>query len=1838
MKYIVIYLLLLASGLAPLCRCGSEDGVAYTNLTLNHTFTHQLSTQEEYFTATLSQDDISFFDVLLLETAPFNHNNPAHIYVSQRTSVPSHANYTACSNSIGTNRLYIYAKDIDHSVPLYVHIKCTYNCVYNITATFTNKLTLQSHADEIHYTPRHGKTFFYYAPTNASVDITMYVIGDRDSNFIAEFTVYNATSNEIIADVACMNVYYAGCGNIIPITSLVTPDMNIHDVYIEAGVSTELSGDDEPQGVRVGVYVEDVTKYIQPLQRIHGIIDNNYITRMCFDVQEFQQWPPTKLLFYYELYTHGVKVEFITQPGEEVFYSETILNNNYTLFNSSLFTNSYFCLTTPDHFDKDDILVSFVFTFTYTSETEFVNAQTYLPTLVSGVFYHLAIPKDRVAFFRRKNAHSSPSSLNVSTVNANVIKLKENVEMYPYVCTSFPYCAVTTSMIPQIRSASTDISSIYTIQNQISIEYNTSALSHYEHEQIVFVLYCNASLIEDADTHGCEFLLEIDNSASIELLPNVNFIERHRQRHDGFTFRFSGTYSIASLSLMVDNMIGYGALTGGSVLYTVMSNRNVVVYQFKGVESKRLHFAAPPYGEEDSVYTLKVVVDGFRMNVVKADYLGSVLVGVADGEVAVDVEFGSLDVKYSQRGRYLIDVVSANCFGNVRFDNASYSNVKDVEIVYDDREGDHYVTNGVVYLQAVSMNSGFNSEKEKCAFHIGVVNEYNVNGLQLKENEQFTFHINKDIPQRTFNYIISLPHNATSTSVQLSLDIKHTNKELTPPIPLALQVSTNTVDNVQKTFLIFNTTTLMLSSPLLSSCSSTNTNTHLCQLYLTVSANYTSTAPTPSAMVISLLLTHQTPLPMFIEKQTVHKLSQPSKKQAMYLYTTLTSAEYGEAIFSFNTQPEVYGGVFAADEQYGYGWMGNIPLDKNNINKIPFNSYTQSLKWGKDDLLGCDNGCYLILMLCLNDDNERYSYVNEFTVEINTVDPSSGMYPHPKAMLNEVIERVIEKDGDVVYYYFTVDEDAERLVITLSGLNAVMYIKQALNTTPSETNYDWKLNATESASLDITSEQHEHTTNISTLRGNSFTLAIVLSTYVQGSSKVSFQITPRYETSPIADYFSLSYSDHGQCVLSSGKNTCNFIVHIPYGYGVSFFGTYAESRSHPSTLIETYASVYSTSHIQSNVYVNGDDMFNYFPRDNRFDHKSTPDSNALEIFTSETARDDVYVFISLTTINQVDDVIDFYTSNISPLNKAKLTHGGKRLLYYDNKGIGEYEWNVLQYANATSAEVKGIVMEMRVVKGNAVISKRDDDKNTRKYVLNSDSAMLVMGELGDEDGKEKQVLRIENDVYNEHNSKMILGSYSYNVVNRVEMVNVNVASLFYFEERGYPLHLYSKVNCNSNCNISMQLNFMWNRNITELNGTIALSKFPFEINVYNVDYAFISRRLSDSTIVPLASEKMTYDELLQSIDVYFMNIHSNEAGVEYVYIEITKVNGDSADMYARSELNVLISKHSENAITFVSQGKYYYSLYDVSNRSSDSTKLHSFAFTPFYDSKQTRNELFVEINESLLPHYKHLPPLLTYTLTEYGNYSNHIDMLKLADTNGVNVYKANIISNTTYKVVLHVQNKHNDININDSRLLYSVKFYTKQIVNDNETVNAPNVRITRSVDLHYNEHNEKVIAFKPVSIAEDSIAVYKPIIYKLQLFTKNEVNVEQFTTAIVKDVNGKVLPKYEIEIQSGDDGNDNNNNTEIKHVVNGVSGKWDDYDTCLLAYVKGDFGMESVLNYMEPNKGNETGKIALIVVCIVLIVMCGVVLVGCVMKKRRGGADELEVFEGKLLDSETFVD
>ena len=149
-------------------------------------------------------------------------------------------------------------------------------------------------------------------------------------------------------------------------------------------------------------------------------------------------------------------------------------------------------------------------------------------------------------------------------------------------------------------------------------------------------------------------------------------------------------------------------------------------------------------------------------------------------------------------------------------------------------------------------------------------------------------------------------------------------------------------------------------------------------------------------------------------------------------------------------------------------------------------------------------------------------------------------------------------------------------------------------------------------------------------------------------------------------------------------------------------------------------------------------------------------------------------------------MIDFYTSNISPINNVKLTQGGKRLFYYDNKGIGNYEWNVIQYVNATSIDVKRIIMEMRVVKGNAVISKRDDDKNVRKYVLNGDSAMLIMDELNDEDGKEKQMLRIENDVYNDYNSKMILGSYSYNVVNRVEMVNVNVASLFYFEEHSYP--------------------------------------------------------------------------------------------------------------------------------------------------------------------------------------------------------------------------------------------------------------------------------------------------------------------------------------------------------------------------------------------------------------------------------------------------------------------
>ena len=233
-------------------------------------------------------------------------------------------------------------------------------------------------------------------------------------------------------------------------------------------------------------------------------------------------------------------------------------------------------------------------------------------------------------------------------------------------------------------------------------------------------------------------------------------------------------------------------------------------------------------------------------------------------------------------------------------------------------------------------------------------------------------------------------------------------------------------------------------------------------------------------------------------------------------------------------------------------------------------------------------------------------------------------------------------------------------------------------------------------------------------------------------------------------------------------------------------------------------------------------------------------------------------------------------------------------------------------------------------------------------------------------------------------------------------------------------------------------------------------------------------------------------------------------------------------------------------------------------------------------------------------------------------------MIKIADTNGVNVFKANIISNTTtYKVVLHVQNKHNNINIDDSKLLYSVKFYMKQIINDNEIVNAPNVHITRNVNLHYNEGGEKVITFTPVVIEDNSIEVFKPIIYKLLLFNKKEVNVEQFITAIVKDVNGKVSPQYELVIQS------NTNDSEISYVVSDVNGEWDEYDTCLLAFVKGDYGMESILNYRE-HKGSTIAKIIIIVLCILLIVVSGGVLVMCIMKKRRSD-DDIDIVDGKLL-------
>ena len=417
--------------------CQVDHVILEMNTTKEHAIKDDV--RESYFKMTLKEEDIKYFGYIRVSTSPKEFLNPAHIYIgTSNNEMPINKNAEIFSTREGENEVWVDTDLLKRNPNLYVGVVCEQACNFNITTMLSKNLVLMNEFDELTYVPKDESSFVYFYPTNRTTDLFVYVIGSQDNHFEVNVKVRNKSDNIILDTADVRKNFYEGYGAIVSLYS-----ENADLVMIEINVVIDLPNDS--QELSVGVVLEDNVISVHKMQRMHGIVDNIFITKQCYDMADKN--PGVDALFYIETYTQAVQFFIINATDSwNVVFNETLNYNNWTVIESSLLTDTLFCFERPVR-ETEDVQTAYTFQYTYIDNDTMFASQPYVSPLSSGVFYEMFLPKGGVTYYRRKTIDEG-----IEQTFANLIPLTGNPLIFPYVCNDFPYCRINGEEMHQLQN------------------------------------------------------------------------------------------------------------------------------------------------------------------------------------------------------------------------------------------------------------------------------------------------------------------------------------------------------------------------------------------------------------------------------------------------------------------------------------------------------------------------------------------------------------------------------------------------------------------------------------------------------------------------------------------------------------------------------------------------------------------------------------------------------------------------------------------------------------------------------------------------------------------------------------------------------------------------------------------------------------------------------------------------------------------------------------------------------------------------------------------------------------------------------------------------------------------------------------------------------------------------------------------------------------------------------------------------------------------------------------------------------------------------------------------
>lgn len=1707
-----------------------------------------------YYKMNLSRGDLDTFKYIVIKTNPDDYINPAHLYISQSSYYPSNSNYDYSSHKEGENMIYMDTSTLVEGV-LYIGIICEDACKFGLQSYPSERLLLLDNYEEIHIIPTTATTEFYFHPRADTDDMFVYVIGEKDENFEVIVQVLNETDNTILQRCEVQQCFYEGYG-----ASISLHNGTSHETVVVIIVKMDIRT--AKQKLTVGAVINDFIIPTNMMEQTFGIINNDVINEQCYML--VQEEPDKDIIFFIESHTHGVTflVRNATDEAYDIILQENVMFNNWTIVESNVLIGNIFCFKSPNETNTHNHLTSYVFQYTYSEPSYFINSQPYIDSLSEGVFYEHYIPPGLQTYYKRKLILPQ-----YETVYANFIPLIGESKVYPYVCQSFPYCRIDNSIMEEIIENDNG-EGYFNINNQVTFKYDTTSLSALNNEKLVFVVKCSEDSVS-----GCTYMIEIDNGGEIELPPNMNFVALSN-RNNKLYFRTSNNYYINNLRFITTSLTGISSPDMDGINYKLESAGNKQIYHFVKQTSKRFKVNSLNF---DSVYFAKFAFGETNDTLLTLNYTYTEFITFANEKKRFYID---IERDIPSGNAVILNIKGVNCVTKVTHDSTEYIANKTHEMYITQSPNEDNIV--VFDVSVVAFDNNSTSVNEICVVHISAVDNQYTRGVSFFENEEhvFTMSDNKENNVRYFNF----PVNFGKTKEQFPFHFL--NFELSEQTHFELTLAVNSMNHVFAVYQLYKSDIFLLGNKLYENCRAFS---EACLLVVKLEKKNESSSSTASTVNVAVTFNSKNERPIYLEKNKQIKQYMPNKPQAKFMYTDIGLNETGSVTFNFQKQPNnIYASIFRKDKIYTYDWLGRLPLHYYYSEQLTYDVYTNSFYYNETQTSKCENGCELLVIY----EQDKYIHsksivINQFTVYVTQQNTFTHVLP------NEDIQITFTSEEEKHFFRFVMpnDTDSPRLMVQIDSNFGKLLINAGLDV-PNDITHDYAVNANDINFIIDASDSHIQKTS---LKGVTFTFYASLTTYIEGDSYIKFKLIPQYTNSSAEfNVIRTSYSQHEVCRIPKDNDYCHFLMYIPDDLPIQRIYTYAESRLSPNFMLTTTANVLAKETVETQYYSTHMNIAELFPTKEQYDKKNNEQENYLEIMTDETAEPMVYVFISVYSEKATD--IDFYVSNMVNVRQFQLSSNEKQLIYIPKETKSFWEVkpdmdlkidnvNVMLYS--TVLHGTGLFTIVNEIGGDFIVHPKFSFSRGFDVTEGKDFVNLIDGDHG--------------------SSMLMLGSFTYFMYDRhLERLSMNYVNEYELAANNYPFQFYTPLSTEKTADLIIKFYNRFDYQVTNYD-------LPFQITAALVSEEYLnSKRQGIDYNVTKSLNNVTFVDTFDfALIRYHLDMIMNEninANKHYLYIEVQRKNYYDR-LYENSNLVIGLSSQQHNFRMTIPRGKYIYNTFDIADANEVE---HVYIMNTGQLPKHTA--LQVDVGESV--HYVNNHEALSFEVEPNpdnpfcgANRMKHWNVTR-QHINGKDVIIGYIGQTVCSEYIVRVK-KHPkckvDKEVLTKKIGYAVKFTTSSEINEHNyndeslSTYAPRYKIEEGFNFTTSATNSSIknITLRTISYVDDDL--YTPFYY-IRVYSAKEVKDQQAVSSLFPigiDDKEVVHPVYQHLFKT------NNQSAVVTHLFE-LSGDIKDYYVSVIVNVKKGQDEQSIGVYKPYSSALSTFVVLVIIVAIVIVALVGV--------------------------------